>query len=346
MYKKLILLAAISVVVSGCFRVVTEIDVNNDNSATLSVVTAVDSEIVEEQAGGFLGGLDVCEQISSELTSPQAADQFEADGLDIAEVVEYDEDGFCGVQSTATVPASDNLAETLAATAAGNGVVDAQQIDLEKIADDEWTFSAEIAAADEAFDDLVADSPIQLPAGFEDSGEIIYSISLPGAESDNNANATSTEDGKTTFTWDLSINASEIQLNAATTPTAGGLAGLSAWAFLIAGLVVVAAVLGGLFLLRRNSAEPAIAGLGYQPSDGPAPFTSFDSTATAGAPNPITQTAASDPIAGGNKTGDVAGPPLLKDQENVPEAPPVRGNSDNDESAVPPDENPEQIDPT
>ena len=124
--RLVILMAAMAIIASGCFKVDFTIDVNDDGSGTVEGIVAFNpdalgdlAEAFGEDAGG-LGDDDLCAQLEDESG-------VDTDGFQ--DVRPYSEDGFCGTQFSGTFEPGE--------FESGSSIVDNHCVDCIFV-DDKW----------------------------------------------------------------------------------------------------------------------------------------------------------------------------------------------------------------
>ncbi len=242
--RRLVLVAVLAVLATGCFRIDMRVDVNDDGSGVVQVETAVQPDKLEA-LGGLFGEF---EDLGDEAAEPPTREELCADFLDDqelppeADVETFDDGEFCGARySQSFVP--DTLGEALGAD--GDFVLERDG--------DGWRFEAVTT------DDQEANDP-EFLALFEsvlEDAEFVLRVRLPGRQVEHNADRI---DPDGALVWDLDIFDPPDRLFARTVPgepiTGSGeesssTVGLIALA-VFGGLVVV----GGAFVLGRRSRQP------------------------------------------------------------------------------------------
>ena len=258
-------LVAATLVLAGCFRAEFEFSIDDDGTADLSVLTAIDTEQFEE-LGELLGedtsGLgDLSgEDLFAELT--QGDDPCGDLTGDLAEyeteVEQIDEGSEVGVRCTVLDVPIDELTD----------VGDDSSLRIEQ--DDDGTrFEATLGGVDELTGGTESLDLGAIP-GFDldDIFSITFAVSAPGSIGDNNATSTS----GSTATWVVTADADFVEngdavMRAEWTP--GGGSGSNTWVIVVALLALVAVAIAAFFVLRGRSATPAAAGASAEPTATP-----------------------------------------------------------------------------
>jgi hypothetical protein len=220
---RLLGVAALALLLAGCFRVDMDVEVSADNTVSGTAVIAIDESLVE------LSGQSV-DQIFSDVDT--------SDMPEGASVEEYSEDGFVGQQIRfEDVP----LAEfTSSETFSGSGLGDELTIAREG---DEFVVTGALDMSGEQFTDA------EIPQQFLDNFEFTISITFPGEV----ISSTGEVDGNT-VTWEPRVGENTtIEARASAIPSA-------TFPWLIILLVALGAFLLGavaFLLMRRREPVPA-----------------------------------------------------------------------------------------
>ena len=260
-------LVAVTLVLTGCFRAEFEFEIDDDGTADLSVLTAIDTERFEE-LGELLGedtsglgdltgedlfdeltqGDDPCGDLTGDLSEYET------------EVEQIDEGSEVGVRCTVLDVPIEELTDV--------GDDSSLRIDQD---DDGTRFEATLGGVDELTGgteglDLGAIPGFDLDELFS----ITFSVSAPGSIGDNNATSTS----GSTATWVITADADFVEngdavMTAEWTP--GG-SGSNSWIIVAVIVALVAIALVAFFVLRSRSATPAAADVtGGEPGTAPPP---------------------------------------------------------------------------
>lgn len=243
--RLVLLMAAMAIIASGCFKVNFTIDVNEDGSGTLEGLTAVNFETVGtlfgdlgEDAGDLAGADQICNDFAGES------------GIDTSEfssATPYRDGDFCGVEFSETFAPGQF---TTAASALGDGGGDAI---LRQESDGGWYFEAPFDADSLGGGDV--------PPGFDDifdGAEYIFRVRLPGRQVDHNGEI----DPEGYVIWDVDITNPPERLFLRTEPgeritgnaSAGGDDGGSALTVILIVIAVLAALgLAAWFLMRNRN---------------------------------------------------------------------------------------------
>jgi hypothetical protein len=259
-WLRLLPLLALVALLAGCVRVDLAIAVHDDGSGTLSLLAAVDQQL-----------LSLMQQSGQSATNP--FDQLQQDQSQLpagARVEPYSQDGFVGARLTLPFAAGDDVAKTLeqtfadvasTATASGsgsnnplagllggaNGGGPLEGLVLRKESNGGWRFEATVPTQ-------VPDSgsagidPAMLKTMFKDASFTVR-LTLPGHIVATNAD----QQNGNELTWNIDPTGDARTLTALSAP-GGGNAGPAA----IAGLIALTAVLvgGGAWLARRHGGLP------------------------------------------------------------------------------------------
>lgn len=260
MAKTTLFVVLLAYVLSGCIKLDVDMEVNDDGSGTLRLISALDVERIEGLADSFGEGAETTE-------GPSIREQVE--DIDPAELpegatVEYYDDGtFQGVELTVEFgPGTDLgslLDEGLATTPdAGDGAELGGMFEsflLEPDGDGGWSFRATLPPSDDLGGEGMPPEMIEALVG---DPEIRFALRLPGRQVDHNADRIE-DDG--TLVWELGLTGDgEQALSARTEPgdpiTAGG-DGLSTP--VVVGLVALVglALAGLVWSWRRARPAPA-----------------------------------------------------------------------------------------
>lgn len=239
--RSLMLLLAVSLLATGCFRANTTIRVNDDGSGEIESLMALDIDAALELANAF-STEDV-----PEMTAEEACADFEQ-SQDVPEgaVVEpYREDGLCGMRYTLAFGPDEFEEAVLDASSDG-------QFELRRDGEG-WVFSADLSSDDvtggEEGDDF-------LPTDIFDDAEMTIGVLLPGRMVEHNATYVDT-DG--TAVWEIDLSASSTNMFARSEPGEpilgsgpGGDGGSSTVTVIVVLVVLAAAGLGVWWLMRRR----------------------------------------------------------------------------------------------
>ncbi len=197
--RVLILMAAIAVIASGCFRANFTVDVNDDGSGTVSGLVAFNPEALSELAETFgedtggVGDEDLCAQLDAESG-------IDTDGFE--EVRPYNEDGFCGTEFSGTFAPGEF-------SSAAAGLNDGSEATLRQEPDGGWFFELPFDDSD-----LTTDG---LPPGFDDifdGAEYVVRVRLPGRQVDHNGEI----DSEGFVVWDIDLTSPPTTLFVRTEP--------------------------------------------------------------------------------------------------------------------------------
>lgn len=265
----------LAVLAAGCIKLDVDVEVRDDGSGTLRLISALDVEQLEGLAATFGEGVEPGEQ-------PSIREQVEA--IDPAELpegatVEYYDDGtFQGVELTVEFGPGTDIADLLdQGLATTPGDTDAGDLGggmfesflLEPDGAGGWRFEATLPPAD----DLGADGmPPEMLEALIGDPEIRFAIRLPGRQVEHNADRVE-DDG--TLVWELGLTgAGEQALSARTVPgdpITGDAGGLSTAVVVgLAGLAVAAGAVV-VWLLRRGRDAAAMPPPAGPPPAGPPP---------------------------------------------------------------------------
>lgn len=184
--RLLILMAAIAVIASGCFRANFTVDVNDDGSGTVSGLVAFNPDALGDLAEAFgddtggVGDEDLCAQLDAESG-------IDTDGFE--DVRPYNEDGFCGTEFSGTFAPGEF-------SSAASGLSDGGDATLRQEPDGGWFFEI-------PFDDSDV-STEGLPPGFEDifdGAEYVVRVRLPGRQVEHNGEI----DPEGFVVWDIDL---------------------------------------------------------------------------------------------------------------------------------------------
>ncbi len=248
-------LLVIMLLMASCIRIDAKITVDDDGSASVDFLSALNTEALT----GVLGDFDIP---ASELgDTAELCDGFESEFSDTAAlpvgatVTPYDEDGFCGTRVQYDLDPSLDHSSQL------EGILD-PSTRLYKEGDN-WFFETEVDT-----EEITAGAgdapPAMFDALFADASFTI-TVDLPGraVEGENNANEVGS-DGK--FTWNIDILNPPARLFAQTEPGSGGGSGGGGGGIsplLIAAAVALLAAAIGFFLWKRknDATAPGLDGL-------------------------------------------------------------------------------------
>ncbi len=212
------LVAAALLFLTSCYRIDTNLTVENDGSGQLGYVLAFNYEAF---ATLDESGASDRDEFCAEATADQT------DIPENATAEEYDEDGYCGIRVTVDIPASDDFGEALreAADDGSDASNDLQDFEITKTADDQWSFYLSLEGSELDGLETAPDDGSEEAEQFriiQETLEIRYNIELPGEAGDHNADSASSSDGKTRFEWEIDPYASLEPLTAETVPASGG----------------------------------------------------------------------------------------------------------------------------
>lgn len=204
--RRLGLALAVLVVLSGCIRYEGVIQIQDDGSGSVDVLTAVNPEAFG--AFGDLGDLggetEICDDFNTEMTTGGIPEG--------ATITPYSEDGFCGTRVQFPLAASQDHSDSLA------DILDPSTRIYKQ--GDNWYFESDFNT-----DDITGEAE-----GFGDDqiveelfGEasFVIVVDLPGRALAGQNNATNVgDDGR--FTWDIDILNPPARLFAQTEPGSGG----------------------------------------------------------------------------------------------------------------------------
>lgn len=257
--------ALIALLATGCIRVEGNITINDDGTGTVELLNALDTESVLGALADFdlpeseVGGTDeLCEDFSVDQ-------QDTSDFPPGAQVVPYEEDGFCGTRVTFDLAASTDHSAAL------GGVFGGETVRLFKEGEN-WIFETSLD-----LDDAMGDTE-GIPPGLVDTlfegASFTFVVDLPGRAIDGQNNATSVgSDGR--FEWDIDLLNPPTRLFAQTEPGSGGGdggggGGLGLILIIVAIVVLVAA--GAWWFLtqrKKDSSGPSTPPLGSAGSTPP-----------------------------------------------------------------------------
>lgn len=249
------MVAVVVLAASACLRVESTIQVNDDGSAEIEQITAVNPEAVAENVA--LAELDEADVGSAEEICTGLRE--DTDILDAApagaEISDYEEDGFCGARVTTSVPASDDLSEEV------RFIFD-DDVSLFRDSDTgNWVFEARIDTSGITED--TSDAPQGLAEALFAGTSVLFVVDLPGNAIDGQNNATTVDGGR--FEWDVDIFDPPATIFAQTSPGGGaGGGGLGTILIIVVALAALAAA-AWWFFTKRSTPDLATAG--------PAPLT-------------------------------------------------------------------------
>ena len=249
------LLAVVVLAASACLRLESTIQVNDDGSAEIEQITAVNPDAVIENVA--LADLD-----EAEVGTPDeicAGVREDTDVLDAApagaDVSDYNEDGFCGIRVTTSVPASDDLSAEIE-------FIFEEDVSLFRDADTgNWVFEARIDTSEITAD--TADAPQALAEALFAGTTVVFVVDLPGGAIDGQHNATSVDGGR--FEWEINIFDPPETIFAQTSPGGGGGGGSLGTILIIVVVLAALAAAAWWFFTKRSTPDLATAG--------PAPLT-------------------------------------------------------------------------
>ena len=259
--KKAVLLVAMALLATSCFRSDTRIHVNDDGSGEIASSIALDIDAALDLANA------VSFEDAPELTADEACNDFQAEQQvpEGTTAEPFEEDGFCGLRYTVEFGPGE-LEQTLTDQ-------DAQGDFTLRREGDGWFFEAvfeNVTGADETGDSFFPDDLLE-------GAEITVGVFLPGRGVDDNATYIDT-DG--TFVWELDPAAATERIFARTEPgetiLGGGKGdgdGFSVAAIIVGVLLIalVAAIFWLIVKRRREQAEAASALRPPPPPEAPVP---------------------------------------------------------------------------
>jgi hypothetical protein len=263
-WLRLVPLLALTVIVAGCVRVDLAIKVQDDGSGTLSMLAAVNSQLLSLVQSAGESAANPFDQLTQDSSALPPG----------AKVEPYSQDGYVGARMTFPFAAGDDVAQTLATTFAqlatgvagdlgtatpgsgsanplagllggsgGNGPL--QDFVLRKQSDGGWKFEATVPTQ-MASGDTVGIDPSMLKSLFKDASFTVR-LTLPGHIVETNADQRVGNE----LTWNIDPLGDARTLTALSAPGGGG-----ANAANVAALVALTAVIvGGLaWFARRRGA--------------------------------------------------------------------------------------------
>lgn len=270
MHSRTIRLFAVVVTVvlvaTGCFRVRVDIEVNEDGSGRVSVLSAIDTSAAEGFAGSFddagdVGVTDPCAETLEDARNSVTSDD--------VTVEPYEDGKFCGAEITVEFGPGDDVTQSINdALAALDGDdsglgLDPAGGDLSIRRDGEgWLFES-INANTESDDEDLGDDFGSFAGQLLDDAELSIRVKLPGRQVEHNADRIES-DG--TMVWEIDpLGDDRDRYFVRTEPgeTITGSSGGSSTTWLIVGAVVIAAALLGFFVwrqTRRPSSDPQAPG--------------------------------------------------------------------------------------
>ena len=240
--KMPILLVAVALLATSCFKSETLIRVNEDGSGVIESLIALDIDAALDLANAF--GTEDAPTIGVD----EACDDFEqqTDVPEGAEVRPYEEDGFCGISFTLAF-AADGFQQAVGGADAGG------DFDLRRDGTG-WYFESDFTDQGFGGDDL---SNSFFPDELFDDAEVTIGIFLPGRMVEHNATYIDT-DGTAIWEIDLTGQSGRIFARTESGETILGPGAHDGGGSAIVGLLVIIAVLaliGGvvwLVIRRRN----------------------------------------------------------------------------------------------
>jgi hypothetical protein len=236
-----VVVAALAVLTTGCFRIDMRVDVNDDGSGVVQVETAVQPDKLDA-FGGLLGDFGDPGNEAAEAPSREELCADFLDDQDIppeADIETFDDGDFCGARYTQTF-----VPDTLGAALGADG-----DFVLERDGDG-WRFEAVTT------DDQEANDP-EFLALFEsvlEDAEFVLRVRLPGRQVEHNADRI---DPDGALVWDLDIFDPPDRLFARTVPgepiTGSGEGSSSTVGLVALGVVAGLVVVVGAYLLGRRS---------------------------------------------------------------------------------------------
>ncbi|MEL7207878.1 MAG: hypothetical protein AAGK32_06535, partial [Actinomycetota bacterium] len=218
---------------SGCLRSATTVEVDESGGGTATVVLAIDPVRTAELAAET-GGLAA--STLSAADNAQLCEQFRQLALPAnlppsATVVDYDADGLCGHQIEFTFADGDELAQTL------DQVTGGQAGDLDRFVlapeGDDWLFTAPLGGLSTALQSAASTFPPAVVDTALDNTAVSYELTLPGTAVEGANNANEVDGG--TFRWNVDAANPPDTLMARST-VAGGGSSLLPWILIGVGL--------------------------------------------------------------------------------------------------------------
>jgi len=245
---RLLVLAALPLLLAGCFRVDIAIHVEEDGSGSVAMLLAVEESMLaflQSQGGSDSSPLDLLSDLDTATLPPGVTAE------------PYSEDGFTGARITIPFAAGDDVAATLDEAFSAIGGADAadspaplEDFVLRREPDDGWRFEASVSSPTGGDTAGIDASAARLLLG---DASFAVRVLLPGEVVETNADET-TADGE--LIWNIDPLGDARTLSAVTRPAGG--AGPSA--LLLGGLALatVLAVGGiGLYVRRGGTKPPA-----------------------------------------------------------------------------------------
>lgn len=214
--------AGLAVVLAGCMKIDLDYTVNTDDTVDGTMIMAISRDLAE-----MSGESDsLVEEMLGEDDIPEGAT-----------AQRYEDDDFVGAEYTFDAIPLDELnldtSDTESLTIVHEG--------------DEFVVSGVMDLSDSGMDDL-GDDAGAFGQGFLDSLEIRIAITFPGEIIEANGEI----DG-TTVVWEP-VAGERLDISARAADS-GGAGGLPVWAWIVIGLVVVAAIAGLVYVLTRSRAQ-------------------------------------------------------------------------------------------
>lgn len=241
--RLVILMAAMAIIASGCFKVNFTIDVNEDGSGTVEGIVAFNPSALGELAEAFGEADQSADDLCAELDSQSGVDT-----QGFQEVRPYNEDGFCGTQFSGTFDSGEFSSATAGLDGSGEAI-------LRQEPDGGWYFEAPFDAEDLGTGEV--------PPGFDDifdGAEYVFRVRLPGQQVEHNGAI----DPDGFVVWDVDITNPPDRLFLRTAPgqrltgnaSVGGDDGGSALTVILIVIAVLAALgLAAWFLMRNRSGD-------------------------------------------------------------------------------------------
>jgi len=267
--RLIVLVVGAAVLLTGCLKLDVGLEVNDDGSGTLRMISAVDVQKLEELAEMF--GEDAATE--GEPSIREQVEDIDPSELPPGASVTYYEDGrFQGVEVVVAFTAEDDLGqligEALAASPGDAGDLGSgptagmfESFLVEPDGAGGWRFEATMASTDELADE--GGMPPEMLRNLIGEPEVQFSIRLPGRQVEHNADRLL---GDGTMVWDLDLfgGTGEQALAARTVPgspiTGSDDGGLSP---VVVGLVAIGVLLGAVAVVlfirngRAGAAPPA-----------------------------------------------------------------------------------------
>jgi hypothetical protein len=310
----LVAVAAITVLLTGCFSIESSFSVNDDGTADVTYRILVDVEQLEQLSSmmgeelGDMGGLSGDALIDEMMGGDDPCGDLESDlgDYDVSST-EIRDGGEVGVECTVSGVALEDINSSMASE-------DGSTFVLEQ--DDAGTrFTATLAGIDELTGAESDEMTEMLDMSFEDLFSIVFTVSAPGSLGDNNATST---DGASA-SWAITPDADFVvdgaaQMNAEWSPGDSGSSSSTLW--IILGIVAAVVVIGLIvFLVMRNKKSGGDGGA----TTGPAPVPSGDAPPT----SPMAPPTTPGPTAPATPPATPPPPPAAPPSAAPPPPPPV-----------------------